>query len=69
MGYRVTGQRQTTIVGENGQLTQVWAVSYISDEKVHGVVDIPVAEYTAENVDKAIRANVEVHAQVSKLGQ
>lgn len=69
MGYRVTGQRQTSIIGDNGLVERVWEVTYRTDQGVVGQVDIPLSEYTADNVDKRIRQLVEVHDAVKQLGQ
>lgn len=68
MGYRVTGQRQTSIIGDNGTVQRVWEISYRTDANVVGHVDIPVESYTADNVDKAIRKEVDVHDAVAQLG-
>lgn len=67
--YTVKGQRQTTIIGDNGQLVQVWEVTYRTASGVVGHVDIPLDQYTPDNVDAAIRPLVDVHSQVSQLGQ
>lgn len=69
MGYRVTGQRQTSIIGDNGNVVHVWEVTYKTDDGIVGRVDVPTGQYTADNVDKAIRANVEVHDAVAQLGR
>lgn len=68
MAYRVTGQRQTSIIGDNGLVQRVWEITYRTDSGVVGQVDIPLDQYNAENVDKAIRGVVEVHDAVKQLG-
>lgn len=68
MGYRVTGQRQTSIIGDNGNVESVWEVTYRTDSGVSGKIDVPLHQYTAEKVDEMIKRNVEVHDAVSRLG-
>lgn len=68
MGYRVTGQRQTSIIDDAGVVQRVWEVTYRADSGVVGHVDIPLGSYNAQSVDEAIRQLVDVHDQVSRLG-
>lgn len=67
--YTITGQRQTSIIGDNGQLVNVWEVTYKTPAGVVGHVDIPFDQYNPANVDAAISALVDVHGQIAQLGQ
>lgn len=66
--YNVTGQRQTTIIGDNGNLQQVVEVSFsVPDIGFKGHVDIPTSRFTKDNVKAAIEAAVSTHTDIANL--
>ena len=57
--YTVTAQRQTSTVDAQGNVVPVMAVSFTTRPSgVSGSVDVPLAQYDAENVHNMIAARV-----------
>lgn len=56
--YTVTAQRHTTIINDAGQLQQVMEVTFQTTGGVTAHVDVPLSQYTAQNVQQAIEAYV-----------
>lgn len=67
MPYRVTGQRQTTIVDDSGTLTQVMEVSFRTGKGVRGQIDVPLDQYNAATVDALISAQADEIDKVHSL--
>lgn len=65
--YTVTGQRQTTIIGPNGQLIQVREVTFQTTAGVIGHVDVPLNVYSADTVKSMIEADVSTINAVANL--
>lgn len=68
LSYSITGQRHTTIIGDNGQLQEVMEVTFKTSTGVVSHVDIPLDQYTKDNVQSAVEARVSAIADVSTLG-
>lgn len=66
--WNVTSQRQTTIIGDNGQLQAVIEVTYrIGSIGFTGHVDIPLARFNPTTVKEAIDAAAAQHLEIHQL--
>jgi hypothetical protein len=57
-GWKVTGQRQTIGQTADGAFGDVVEVTYTTDHGYTGRVQVPKAQYTADNVRRLIAAEV-----------
>lgn len=68
MGYRVTAQRQTSVISDSGQIQNVMEVTISTDEGVTAHVDIPISQYNPTNVKAqldALYANIQSTHQIT----
>jgi len=66
--YTVTGQKQTTLISDNGGLVQVLQVSFkIPSIGFVGHVNVPVDRVNPANVKAAIEAAVATHTAIAGL--
>ena len=64
--WRVTGQRQTSILN-NGQFEPAMVVSYQTSDGVNASVTVPLSQYTDANVSSLISDQVAKIAAVHAL--
>lgn len=67
--YTVLGMLQTSKLDATQHAQEVWQISFVSPLGDPGVVYVPVAGYSAANVDTAITAQLAVMNEVRQLGQ
>lgn len=65
--WAVGVQQLTSVKDANGQITQAWNIPFTLSNGVTDSVTVPFADYTVDNVRKAIAALAAVHAGVSGL--
>ena len=66
---RVTGQRQTTIIDDAGNLQQVMAVTARTDKGIAFTVDVPIHEYNRATVEKMLTERAAEIDAVHGIGQ
>lgn len=66
-GYSITSQRQTTRITSGGRFEQVMEVHFRTSHGVDAYVDVPLSQYTADNVKQLIDAYVAAIAEVHTL--
>lgn len=67
--YTVIGMLQTSKLDPTQHAQEVWQVTFTTPQGDPGVVYVPVAGYSAANVDAAITAQLAVMNEVRQLGQ
>lgn len=66
-GWTVTGQTQGSMIADNGQVVDVYTVTFRTGAGVIGSVRIPVAQYTKQVVRAAIAEHAAVLDEVAGL--
>lgn len=66
---QVTGQRQTTIIDDSGNLVQVMAVTAKTDKGVSFTVDVPLSQYNRANVEKLVMERAAAIDDVHSIGR
>lgn len=67
VGYRVTGQRETTEQGPNGRYMLGQRITYETTTGGSGSVFVPYSAYNATNVARLIRDHATQTKQISNL--
>ena len=67
-GYTIIAQRQTIAPSPAGGMMQVQEITFKTEHGAVGKVEIPLAEFTPENVAKMVGDRVDVIDAVYKLG-
>lgn len=66
--YEITNQTRATDVGADGTIVPVWKVTFTSKPSgTVGSVSVPASMYSADEVDRLVRAQVAVVEAVAKL--
>lgn len=65
---RVTGQRQTTIIDDAGNLVNVMAVTARSDKGVVFTVDVPISQYNRAYVEQLVSDRAAAIDDVHSIG-
>lgn len=65
--WAVTSQRQTTRITPGGRFEQVMEVHFRTAHGVDGYVDVPLSQYTADNVKEQIDGYVAAIGEVHNL--
>lgn len=66
--YKITGQRQTTVLGGAGTFTEVMEVTFqVTDSSTVGRVNIPLDRYNPERVAATIEDYVDKITAVESL--
>ena len=69
MALTVTGQRQTTIIDDSGNLVQVMAVTARTEKGVSFTIDVPIAQYNRANVERLLTDRATAIDDVHGIGK